>query len=165
MRSLLAAAGAAALLALAACTSSGAHHDTGRTSPPVAPVSTQYSNPTPAPVATQAAPPQFTPAQQQVIDSAESYLTDGQGFSKAGLFHQLTSSYGEGFSPRLARFALAHLRVNWNRQAVLSAKGYLQSGQGFSYSGLVQQLNSPYGEQFTLAQAQHGASVALRQGG
>ncbi len=91
-------------------------------------------------------------------------LTDGQGFSRAGLMDQLTSSYGEGFSRRLAVWALAHVRVNWNQQAVISAKGYLRSGQGFSYNGLVSQLESPYGEQFTPAQARYGARVALQRG-
>ncbi len=108
------------------------------------------------------AAPQFNPEQQQVLESAESYLSSGQGFSKAGLMKQLTSSYGEGFSHRLAAFAIAQLRPNWNQQAVISANGYLSSGQGFSYNGLVQQLESPYGEQFTPAQSRHGASIALR---
>jgi host cell surface-exposed lipoprotein/uncharacterized protein DUF732 len=103
----------------------------------------------------------YTTAEQQAIDSAQSYLNMGQGFSKAGLYQQLTSSAGEGFSPKLARFALAHIKVNWMHQAVLSAKGYVQMG-GFSYNSLVQQLNSPAGEGFTYAQAVHGATVALR---
>ena len=106
--------------------------------------------------------PAFTAAQQQAIDSAQSYLAMGQGFSKAGLMSQLTSSAGEGFSHKLAAFALAHIKVNWMHQAVLSAKGYVSMGQGFSYNGLVEQLHSSAGEGFTLAQAQHGASVALR---
>jgi hypothetical protein len=104
----------------------------------------------------------FTTEQEQAILSAQSYLDSDQGFSKAGLTDQLTSSYGEGFSPSLARFAIRHVDVNWNEQAVLSAKSYVDSGQGFSYAGLVDQLDSPYGGQFTLAQAQHGATVALR---
>ncbi len=101
--------------------------------------------------------------QQQAILSAQGYLDSGQGFSKAGLLDQLTSSYGEGFSPKLARFAIRHVDVNWNAQAVISAKNYLSSGQGFSYAGLVDQLQSPYGEQFTPAQAQHGATVAFQR--
>jgi hypothetical protein len=103
----------------------------------------------------------YTVAEQQVIDSAQSYLATGQGFSKEGLYQQLTSSAGEGFSPKLARFALAHIKVNWMHQAVLSAKGYVQLG-GFSYASLVQQLNSTAGEGFTYAQSVHGATVALR---
>lgn len=106
--------------------------------------------------------PAFTEAQQQAIDSAQGYLAMGQGFSKKGLMDQLTSKAGEGFSHKLAAFALAHIKVNWMHQAVLSAKGYVSMGQGFSYNGLVEQLHSSAGEGFTLAQAQHGASVALR---
>src|ERR1022692_4617905 len=103
--------------------------------------------------------PQYTTAQQQAITSAESYLSSGQGFSRKGLIHQLSSKYGEGFSGKLAVFAVDHVKVNWYKQAVISAKGYLRSGQGFSYSGLVEQLSSPYGEQFTLAQAQYAAKA------
>jgi hypothetical protein len=117
---------------------------------------------TSAPATTAPAAPKLTTAQQQALDSAKSYLSDGQGFSRRGLLDQLTSSYGEGFSRRLATWALAHIRVNWNKQAVISAKGYLRDGQGFSYSGLVQQLESPYGNQFTPAQARYGARAAMR---
>lgn len=108
------------------------------------------------------APPQFTAAQAQALDSALGYLTDGQGFSKAGLISQLHSPYGNGYSMRLARWAVdrlssAHL---WRQQAVISAKGYMADGQGFSYSSLVQQLDSPYGSQFTYAQAEYAARKA-----
>lgn len=103
--------------------------------------------------------PQYTASQKQAILSAESYLSMGQGFSRAGLIKQLSSKYGEGFSRKLAVFAVDHVKVNWFHQAVLSAKGYLSMGQGFSYSGLVDQLSSPYGEQFTLAQAQYAAKA------
>jgi hypothetical protein len=153
-----AALGCAAVAALlgTACSPSASTHS--------APSATQSAIPviTSAPAAAPPPAPTFSPEQQQALDSAEGYLSDGQGFSKAGLMKQLTSSYGEDFSPKLARFALNHLQVNWNQQAVLSAKGYVSSGQGYSYAGLVQQLESPYGEDFTPAQAQHGASAALR---
>jgi hypothetical protein len=105
------------------------------------------------------AAPQYSISQQQAIDSAESYLSEGQGFSKAGLYQQLHSQYGEGFSARLARFAVNHVRVSWKHQAVLSARGYMQSEPGWSYSGLVQQLDSPDGEQFTAAQAEYAAKA------
>jgi Host cell surface-exposed lipoprotein len=45
-----------------------------------------------------------------------------------------------------------HLRGFWDAQAVMSAKGYMQMG-GFSRSSLIDQLTSPYGGQFTYAQA------------
>lgn len=38
--------------------------------------------------------------------------------------------------------AVNHVQVDWNQQAVLAAKGYMQMG-GFSCSGMVQQLDSP----------------------
>lgn len=117
------------------------------------PVASTPAQPTPV------APPQpsYSVPQQQAIASAESYLSDGQGFSKLGLIQQLSSHYGEGFSQKLARFAVNHVSVNWRHQAVLSARGYMSSQPGWSFNGLVQQLNSPFGENFTLAQAEYAA--------
>lgn len=94
-------------------------------------------------------------AQQSAVRSAESYLSFS-GFSRAGLFQQLTSEYGEGFAAEDAEFAIATLeqagKVDWNQEAVESAKSYLDF-QGFSRSGLFDQLTSEYGEQFTPDQA------------
>jgi Domain of unknown function (DUF4190)/Host cell surface-exposed lipoprotein len=157
-------AGAALTIALIAAGVSASSSNLGAGSPPV--VSTvgpaTSSAPSSAPV-TSAAPapaaPQYTTAQQQAIDSAESYLSEGQGFSKAGLYQQLHSQAGEGFSASLARFAINHIRVNWKHQAVLSARSYMQTEPGWSYSGLVQQLDSPDGEQFTVAQAEYAAKA------
>lgn len=103
------------------------------------------------------AQPTYTVPQQQAIASAQSYLSSDQGFSKLGLTQQLSSSYGEGFSRSLAKFAVNHVQVSWRHQAVLSARGYMNSQPGWSYSGLVKQLSSPYGEKFTLAQAEYAA--------
>jgi Host cell surface-exposed lipoprotein len=100
----------------------------------------------------------LTPAQEQAVLSAKSYLSMGSGFSRAGLIKQLSSSYGEGFSRSLAIFAVNYLHPNWNQQAVLSAKNYLSMGSGFSRAGLIQQLSSPYGEGFTYAQAVYAAN-------
>jgi hypothetical protein len=104
--------------------------------------------------------PAYTAAQQQAIDAAEGYLSDGQGFSRKGLIQQLHSPDGNGFSKHLAVFAVDHLKVSWDHQAELAAKGYVSDGQGFSYSGLVQQLESPYGNDFSYAQAVYGAKKA-----
>jgi hypothetical protein len=93
----------------------------------------------------------MTVAQQQAIESANSYLRLG-GFSRAGLIQQLSSSAGEGFPKAVAKFAVGHVQVNWNEQAVKSAKSYLEIG-GFSRAGLIQQLSSSAGEGFTHAQA------------
>jgi len=70
----------------------------------------------------------------------------------------LSSSYGEGFPNAVAIFAVDHLHVNWNEQAVKSARNYLSTGSGFSRAGLIQQLSSSYGEGFTQAQAVYAAN-------
>jgi hypothetical protein len=111
-----------------------------------------------APQHTAPAAPKFTVAEQNAIQSAQAYLTMGTGFSRAGLIQQLSSSAGEGFKKADAVFAVDHIKVDWNQQAVLSAKGYLAMGTGFSRAGLIQQLTSTAGEQFTLAQATYAAN-------
>jgi hypothetical protein len=100
----------------------------------------------------------MTGAQQQAVDSAQSYLSEGQGFSKQGLLSQLTSSFGEGFSKSDAEFAINYLHPNWDQQAVNAAKGYLSVGQGFSEQGLLQQLTSSAGSGFTQAQAEYAVN-------
>jgi hypothetical protein len=105
--------------------------------------------------------PTYTLAQENAIDSAKSYLSFG-GFSRAGLTRQLTSEYGEGFTPEDAEFAIATLeqtgQVDWNAEAADSAKSYLSSGS-FSRDGLYQQLTSEYGEGFTPDQANAGLAA------
>jgi len=58
-----------------------------------------------------------------------------------------------------ATFAVDHLNVDWNAQAVAKAKEYL-SMQHFSRKGLIHQLESAYGEQFTHSQAVYGVTKA-----
>ena len=165
MNKLIPAAILAAALAVAGCTGTASTHAheapavVAVTTPPAPPATT----PPAPPATTPPAAPKLTPQQKQAIVAAAGYLTDGQGFSEAGLYHQLTSSYGEGFSPRLAHWVLHRINasgaVSWNHQAVLAAKGYMNDGQGFSCSRLVGQLTSSYGDRFTSAQAQHAAKA------
>ena len=81
----------------------------------------------------------------------------GSGFSRQGLIHQLSSQYGNGFSVADATWAVDHSGADWNAQAVMAAKSYMQMG-GFSRSSLINQLTSPYGNQFTYAQAAYAAN-------
>ena len=97
----------------------------------------------------------MTGAQQQAVDAAEGYLSEGQGFSKQGLLSQLTSSAGNGFSKSDAEFAVKYLNPDWSAQAVDAGQGYLSGGQGFSDQGLLQQLTSSAGDGFTEAQAEY----------
>ncbi len=50
-------------------------------------------------------------------------------------------------------------QLYWNEQAVRSAKSYLEM-QHFSRAGLIKQLESAYGEQFTHSQAVYGVNKA-----
>lgn len=116
---------------------------------------------TPAPTTPAPTTPAITTSQQEAIESAQNYLTDGQGFSEAGLLQQLTSDYGSGFSEADAQFAINQLDPDWYQQAAASAKNYMSDGQGFSEEDLYQQLTSAYGAGFTPGQADY----ALRQVG
>ena len=100
--------------------------------------------------------PDYTTAQENAIESAQSYL-DMSGFSRAGLIRQLTSKAGEGYKMADAVFAINHIKVDWNKEAVESAKSYLDM-TSFSRAGLIQQLSSKAGDQFTVAQATYAAN-------
>lgn len=121
--------------------------------PSEAPANTEPASPAP----TTPAAPAISVARAQALASAKSYLSDGQGFSRSGLIKQLSSAYGEKFSVADATWAVDHSGADWKAQAVLSARGYMSDGSGFSRQGLIDQLTSPYGEQFTLAQATYAA--------
>lgn len=105
--------------------------------------------------------PKLTLGQENAIRSAEQYLSF-MGFSRVGLFEQLTSEYGEGFAAEDAEFAIATLeqggRVDWNAEAAESAQSYLDT-MAFSRDGLFQQLTSEYGEGFTADQANAGLAA------
>jgi hypothetical protein len=96
----------------------------------------------------------------QAVDAAGSYLSEGSGFSQSGLIQQLTSQSGNGFSTAQATYAVNSLNPNWDAQAAIAAKGYVSDGSGFSRSSLIQQLTSQYGNGFTEAQAEYGATAA-----
>jgi len=99
----------------------------------------------------------YTVAQQNAIQSAQGYL-DMSGFSRTGLIQQLSSKAGEGFRKTDAMFAVNHIKVDWNKEAVESAKQYLKMGTGFSRAGLIDQLSSKAGEGFTASQATYAAN-------
>ena len=99
-----------------------------------------------------------TDGQQQAMDSAASYLSEGTGFSRNGLIEQLDSS-AEGFTKAQAIHGVDAQGADWNAQAVLSAQTYLNDGMGFSRNGLIEQLVG--GEGFTKAQATYGVTKAM----
>lgn len=75
--------------------------------------------------------------------------------SKKGVYDQLTSSYGEGFSADAAQYAIDNMTgVDWNANALEKAKQYYYN-MSMSKSAVYNQLTSEYGEQFTASQAQY----------
>lgn len=155
---ILAVAGTIVLIIIIASVASSGKGNTAAGSSPGSAASSQAPSPaatTPSPAAPAA--PQYTPEQQQAVAGAEQYLQMG-GFSRLGLIQQLDSSSGNGFPESIAKFAVNHIKVNWDQQAAEAAKGYMQQG-GFSYSSMVQQLDSPYGNDFTYSQAVYGAKA------
>jgi hypothetical protein len=90
-------------------------------------------------------------ANARAVESAQTYIDMG-AFSKQGLYEQLSSDYGEGFTEAEAQYAVDHVRVNWKKEAVQSARGYLENS-AMSRDGLLEQLTSDYGEGFTYEEA------------
>jgi hypothetical protein len=93
-----------------------------------------------------------TAGQRNALHQAQSYLQIS-AFSKSGLVDQLKFDH---FSGSDARWAVAHVRVSWNAQAVKKAKSYLQISS-FSRQGLIEQLEF---DGFTRSQAAYGVRKA-----
>ncbi|MDK8727308.1 MULTISPECIES: Ltp family lipoprotein [Corynebacterium] len=74
--------------------------------------------------------------------------------SKAGIYDQLTSEYGEKFSPEAAQYAMDNLDADWNKNALEKARIY-QDSMAMSPDAVYEQLTSEYGEQFTPEEAQY----------
>lgn len=125
------------------------------TTPPTQPPTTVP--PRPAPTAAKA--PAETAGQSNARRMAVQYLRMGKGFSRQGLIEQLSSPYGEGYSIEDATYGVDATNTDWNAQACLSAKSYLDF-QPFSRAGLIDQLSSSYGEGFTPEEAEYGVTCA-----
>ena len=74
--------------------------------------------------------------------------------SKAGLYEQLTSEYGERFTPEAAPYAIDHVLADWNANALAKAKTY-QEIAAMSPAAIRDQLTSEYGERFTAEEAEY----------
>ena len=74
--------------------------------------------------------------------------------SKNRLYDQLTSEYGESFSPEAAQYAVDNVAADWNANALAKACNY-QDRQNMSPDRIHNQLTSEYGEKFTVAEADY----------
>lgn len=94
----------------------------------------------------------LTMGQRNALRSAQTYLSAGMGFSYSGLEDQLEY---EGYSTEDATYAVDHCGADWNEQAAIKAKNYINS-MSFSRSGLIEQLEF---EGFSQSQAEYGATA------
>lgn len=74
--------------------------------------------------------------------------------SKAGIYDQLTSEYGEKFSAEAGQYAVDTMAADWNANALEKAKTY-QDTMAMSPDAIHDQLTSEYGEKFTVAEADY----------
>lgn len=94
-----------------------------------------------------------TPEQSSALTKAQSY-SEMMHMSRQGIYDQLTSEYGEKFSPDAANWALDHLDADYNANALAKAKDY-QSTMAMSPEAIRDQLTSQYGEKFTPDEANY----------
>lgn len=87
------------------------------------------------------------------LKKAQSY-SDNFHMSKQGIYEQLISSYGEGFTVEAAQYAIEHINADWNYNALQKAKSY-QKNLSMSRNSIYEQLVSNYGEKFTESEAQY----------
>lgn len=90
---------------------------------------------------------------KSALRKAKSY-SDTMNMSKAGLYDQLTSEYGEKFSAEAAQYAIDNVEADWKENALKKAKSY-QEDMAMSPSAIYDQLISEYGEKFTAEEAQY----------
>lgn len=87
------------------------------------------------------------------LDSAYTYA-ELMSMSKAGIYDQLVSEYGENFPPEAAQYAIDNIEWDWKANALDSAETY-RDMMSMSNAAVYDQLVSEYGEQFTAEEAQY----------
>ena len=106
--------------------------------------------------ATEPETPAVSPEFKSALTKATSY-SELMHMSKAGLYDQLTSEYGERFSPEAAQYAVDNVKADWNANALAKAKSY-QETMSMSPEAIRDQLTSEYGEKFTAEQADYAVT-------
>lgn len=90
---------------------------------------------------------------KSALKKAQIY-SDEMNMSKAGIYDQLTSEYGEQFDEKAAKYAIKHVEANWKKNALKKAKEY-QEEMSMSKEAIRDQLTSEYGEKFTQEEADY----------
>ncbi|WP_460801604.1 Ltp family lipoprotein [Microbacterium sp. GXF6406] len=87
------------------------------------------------------------------LTKAEQY-SDLMNMSKAAIYDQLTSQYGEKFSAEAGQYAIDTIDADWNANALAKAKDY-QNLMSMSPDAIRDQLTSEFGEKFTASEADY----------
>lgn len=90
---------------------------------------------------------------KSALSSANNY-SSLMHMSKASIYEQLVSEYGENFSAESAQYAVDNMTADWNANALQKAKEYSDT-MHMSKSSIYDQLISEYGEKFTQSEAQY----------
>lgn len=109
--------------------------------------------PEPAPEPEKPAEPEVPAEFKSSLNKAQSY-SDMMHMSKAGLYEQLTSEFGEKFSPEAAQYGVDNVKADWNANALAKAKSY-QEMMSMSPESIRDQLTSEFGEKFTQEEADY----------
>ncbi|MCC3275369.1 MULTISPECIES: Ltp family lipoprotein [unclassified Arthrobacter] len=120
-----------------------------KTAAPDAPAPAAAPAPAPAPAKAESVPSEFKSA----LTKAEMY-SNIMFMSKAALYTQLTSEYGEKFSPEAAQYAIDNVKADYNANALEKARMY-QDEMAMSPDAVREQLVSEYGEKFTPEEADY----------
>ena len=91
--------------------------------------------------------------EENALKNAESYANRSH-MSKAGVYDQLISEYGEQFTDDEAQYAIDNVEADWEENALKTAESYANRLH-MSKAGVYDQLVSEYGEQFTSDEAQY----------
>lgn len=94
-----------------------------------------------------------TSEEKNALKKAQSY-SETMHMSKKGIYKQLTSEYGEGFTKEAAQYAIDNIEADWKANALEKAKSYRDT-MSMSKNAIYKQLISEYGEQFTKTEAQY----------
>lgn len=90
---------------------------------------------------------------KSALKKAEIYSST-MHMSKASIYDQLVSEYGENFPKEAAQYAIDNIEANWKENALKKAETYANS-MSMSNAAVYDQLISQYGEKFTKEEAQY----------
>lgn len=106
----------------------------------------------------------YTTEENNCYIDAEDYLNT-TSFSKQGLIDQLSSKYGDNYPKKTAEKIVNDIekqeKISWDKECEEAAQDYLDT-MSFSKQGLIDQLCSRYGDNFTKEQAEKAVNKVYK---